>query len=141
MPFPSSPLPKTHTMKALPMGQFMLTFLSRRLYSLGLSDSLFSEKHMPFDTLYLTWDWNFVLITPFSTKAAFIKDDKTSHFFFHYIFCFHVLSFWDLFFFPSLCLLSPSCLQHPAPPVTVLTELQERTLLQSSLWRISYKSL
>ncbi|XP_053415725.1 phosphatidylinositol-binding clathrin assembly protein isoform X14 [Nycticebus coucang] len=43
---------------------------------------------------------------------------------------------------PSPCVLqpSPSCRQHPAPPVTVLTELQERTLLQSSLWRISYKS-
>lgn len=64
----------------------------------------------------------------------------TKHLFLHYIFCSHVLSFWDLFL-PCLCLLSPSCRQHPAPQGTVLTELQERTPLQSSLWRTSYKSL
>lgn len=64
----------------------------------------------------------------------------TKHLFLHYTFCSHVLSFWDLFL-PCLCLLSPSCRQHPAPQGTVLTELQERTPLQSSLWRTSYKSL
>lgn len=101
-----------------------------------------SEAHICF--LKSTCDKTFSLIFPFSVKTAFmfIKGNKTkttSSFitFSAFIFCHS-----EIFFsFPLSVFFSPSCRQHPAPPVTVLTELQERTLLQNFLWRISYKSL
>lgn len=62
---------------------------------------------------------------PFITRSAFI-------------FC-HSETFFS-FSFPFSVVFPTSCLQHPALPVRVLTEPQERTPLQSSLSRISCRT-
>lgn len=151
--------PPPHEHLKVNQSQLIAAFLGLRLciYSFGISEIRICvpKKHMPLDTLEtrlnLTHEWNVCFKFPSFLSFFFfwkkrlplylLKVTKQNHFSFHYIFCLHVLSFWDLFFFSSLRLLSPSCRQPPVPPVTVLTERQERTLLQSSLWRISYKSL
>ena len=62
---------------------------------------------------------------PFITRSAFI-------------FC-HSETFFS-FSFPFSVVFPTSCLQHPALPVRVLTEPQERIPLQSSLSRISCRT-
>lgn len=135
-----------HRIKVLTMGQLISTFLGKRLYSFGISKTKFVIWKTHAIGCPLAWHVTeiFVLIIPFSTKAAFIfiKDDKTKTTSSFITFSAFMFCHSELFFsFPLSVFFSPSCRQHPAPPVTVLTELQERTLLQSSLWRISYKSL
>lgn len=134
-----------HRIKVFTGGQLISTFLGKRLYFFGISETriCFLKNPCHWIPFCLTCDWNFCF-NPFSIKAAFIfiKDDKQKPLLLSLHFSAFMFCHSELFFsFPLSVFFSPSCRQHPAPPVTVLTELQERTLLQSSLWRISYKSL
>lgn len=102
---PSSPLPLTHTIKVLTMGQLISTFLGKRLYSFGIQKQEFVFWKAHAIGYPLTWHVTetFVLMILLSAQAAIIyllKMTNKNHLLFHYIFCLHVLSFWDLFSFP-----------------------------------------
>lgn len=75
----SSPLPCTHRIKVLTMGQLISTFLGRNLYSFGISETICFLKNtchwIPFS---LTCDWNFCFNSFFYKGCLlFMKDDKT----------------------------------------------------------------
>lgn len=143
LPYPPH-RPPIHTLKFLTMDQLISTFWVKDIIPLKFQKQEFVFWKTHAIAYLLTWHATetFVLIHFLQRLPLYLlKMTKQNHFFFHTFSVFMFCHSEIFFSFPLSVFFSPSCRQHPAPPVTVLTELQERTLLQSSLWRISYKSL